>query len=117
MTVRGILVGIVRFCVPGIYRSSGAELTVKLNAHVDRWADSMKAKLRARAAWGEGWLEDGDKLPHLLNFLHEEMVEFERAVSSGASAEYVREAAADVSNLANMVADVHIKRKKEADGD
>jgi hypothetical protein len=81
------------------------------------WVNAMIRKLEANNYKGDGWCEDSPE--SLLCRVQEELHDLQRAVYAGASDRLVRHEAADVANMAHMVADAYAAAeaaKEVADG-
>lgn len=80
-----------------------ADIFNDLNRRVDKWAKSMKLKLGCNAHKGNRWEYDDPR--DLLARVREELDELEPAIHGNGGV--VRHEAADVANMAMMVADAY----------
>lgn len=84
-------------------RATPTETDCKLRGAVDRWSKSMLHELEVKRDRGTGWREMGSRW--LLDRVHEELDELYQAVTNEFGHDEVLAEAADVANMAFMVAD------------
>lgn len=74
-------------------------------ARADKWLKSMKLKLGMNCHKGNSWEKDHPSA--LLRRVYEELIELTNAVNERRNVAEVRGEAADVANMAMMVADAY----------
>lgn len=82
----------------------------RLQRALTRWRKRMKVKLFEKRYRGADWDKDTPK--SLLRRVRQELTELEKAVGLKKSVKEVEREAADVANMANMVADAYARANR-----